>query len=130
MARLSKRRTLGVAFAAGLTFGVALLVTDSHVLGRPTPDAARAALAECFPELRDAPVSSRDGVMRVGDYSCEWKFGRGRWRGTWRYAPLHEELRVGTECPGGEFQRPVFGRWRAVETERFVVVSIHHRLAD
>jgi hypothetical protein len=147
MAGFSRRRRLiGATVAAVLAVTGAVLLLDRSIGSPLTPEQAREALAEHFPELRDAPVCYSDdttgGVFlaehfpelrnapiakhtfrsEVAVCSCEVSFDRGKWCGTWSYSTAPRG-RYGSQTITGEFRRSPFGRWEAVETDRFTQVS-------
>jgi hypothetical protein len=141
-----RRREIGAVIAAVLAVTGAVLLLDRSVARPLTPERAREALAEHFPELRNAPICY-SGDMTGGDFldehlpelryapiaehkvgievavcSCDVSFDRGKWSGTWSYTTAPRG-RYGSQTISGEFRRSPFGRWEAVETERFVQVS-------
>jgi len=115
MASFTRRRKIVNAGAAVMFFIGAFVLVDRYVIALPvalTPERARAALAEQFPELRDAPISERDGLVWIGNCTCDLKAR------TWRYSFPSQQYFA--EHPSGRFEHSLLGRWKAVEVERWL----------
>jgi hypothetical protein len=116
MAGFSRRlRRIVNVVAAVLFLAGSLFLVDRFVIALPvalTPERARAALAERFPELRDAPIALRDGNLWIGECHCDLRERR------WSYS--FRSTRYFAEHPSGRFEHSLLGRWSAVETERWL----------
>jgi hypothetical protein len=109
-------RLLRAAVVVVVGAAAAVVLADRICLGRLTPERARDALADLYPELRDAPVAYQGGRVLVGDFSCD--------RGSRTWGRSFACPRAGMVCPEGRFERSWFGQWRAVETRRWTIACV------
>lgn len=121
------RRTKWLALAVAVVVLQAVLIALGFLHTRPlTPERARAALGERFPELRDAPIlACPDGTYLIGDCRCNlatatWWFDPPRPHADPRLRPLFPNYKQSD----GWFERDITGRWkRTIETTKVSVCS-------
>jgi len=130
MADSSRRRNgalIALVFVALLT---AFLLNDLvfGAFGPLTPERARDVLAEKYPELADAPITTSDGGgIRVGSCWCSPQNANpppgSRGTPTWHYLPPFPPDQGFQRYAGGKFERSWTGRWKLVEGGVFLPLA-------